>query len=134
MKGALEFQASHPSSLRSLKIGRKALLVDRMSRTLANTGPTKAKRPSPTVLLQPRAIAIVCIVAVVLVALGFACAQYYRTKAAEAHQAAAVDRQKKLIEKSAAADACRRKIAEQKADLIGKVTYDELYNHGECDK
>lgn len=57
------------------------------------------------------------------------------TSYAEAKQREVVKQQEvQLRAKSAAADACRREKAKQKAELIGKVTYNELYDYGACDK
>lgn len=84
--------------------------------------------------MRPKLIALLCLMLIIVGAIGIGGAQYFTSRAAAAERAAATVRQDKLAAKSMAAEACRRKKAEQKADLIGKVTYDELYDYDECDK
>ncbi len=121
------------TSNRSRRIGRKALQGDRLARALSASQQARPKR-SLHLPLRPRAIAITAAVVISIGVLGFAGSQFYLAQAATAQKAAAVERQSKAKASSLAADACRRKKVEQKADQIGKLTYDELYDYNECDK
>lgn len=124
----------HPSSLRHRRIGRKVLQADRLARALSATKPKKTKLLWPMSSLRPKVIALVCAIVIGVGAIGFTGSQVYFAQVDKTQKAAAAERQSKLEAKSIAADACRREKAEQKADQIGKITYDELYDYGECEK
>jgi hypothetical protein len=85
-------------------------------------------------LPKPKVVAIACVVILLVSALGVGATRYYNSQAAAAEKVAATAKQKKLEVKNAAAVACRQKKAEEKADQLGKITYDELYDHNACDK
>lgn len=121
-------------SIRRRRIGRKALQADRIARALTATAQKKPRKTWSVPSVRPRLLAVVCAVIIGVSAAGLAASHFYTARAVEAQKAAAVAEQKMLKAKSVAADACRRKKAEQKADQLGKITYDELYDHGECDK
>jgi hypothetical protein len=70
----------------------------------------------------------------VLGALGVTVLHSYSTRLADEQKNEAAKQIASQKERAAKADACRRAKAEQKADLIGKVTYDELYDNDECDR
>lgn len=120
--------------LRHRQIGRKVLLADRLSHALGSTESKKANHLLGFLKRRPKTIALTCAVVACAGILGLTTVQFYTTKAEAAQKAAATEKQAKLAKKSIAAEACRRKKAEQKADLIGKVTYDQLYDYDECDK
>jgi len=126
--------ATHKPSTRHRKIGRKVLLADRLSNALNDSKIDKSTRIWHFIPLRPKLIALLCLMIIIVGAIGIGGAQYFNSKAEAAQKAATAERQHKLAAKSLAAEACRRKKAEQKADLIGKVTYDELYDYDECDK
>ncbi len=121
-------------SVRQRQIGRKVLLADRLSHSLKATQPTKVKQLLGLLQQRPKTIALLCLSVALVGMLSFTGYQFYVAKAEAAQKAAATEKQTKLAKKSIAAEACRRKKAEQKADLIGKVTYDQLYDYDECDK
>ena len=98
------------------------------------TQPTKVKQLLGLLQQRPKTIALLCLSVALVGMLSFTGYQFYVAKAEAAQKAAATEKQTKLAKKSIAAEACRRKKAEQKADLIGKVTYDQLYDYDECDK
>lgn len=127
------FRQSQPS-LRHRKIGKKVLFADRLSHALR---PKKTRRESlkdrlPS--LSRKQLITIGLAAVIVSSVAFGAIRAY-TSYAEAKQREVVKQQEvQLKAKSAAADACRREKAQQKAELIGKVTYDELYDYGACDK
>lgn len=120
------------ASLRDRRIGRKVLLADRLSHVM---GTSIKKRPivSWSTLRRPRVVAAFA-GAVVVVAVVSSVAHMYTTQAAATQKAEETKQQQLLRQKSIAADKCRQQKASQKAELIGKVTYDELYDKNECDK
>lgn len=125
---------THKSTVRHRQIGRKVLQADRLSRALVdnkNKKPTFVDRFSS---VQRKTVIIVGLVIIGVGVLGFGGASMYFGQVAVSQKAAAVKQQAKSEKKSVEADACRRAKAAQKADLIGKVTYDELYDGDECDK
>ncbi len=120
-------------SLRHRRIGRKALQGDRLARALSASHHAH-KKDLWGKLLRPKAIVVTSAITIVLGAAGFIGSQFYFTQAAATQKAATTEQQNQAKTKSIAADACRRKKVEQKSDLIGKITYDELYDYDECDK
>lgn len=125
---------THKHSTRHRKIGRKVLLADRLSKALDDSASKNSMSKLRIIPIRPKFIALLCIMIIIVGAIGIGGAQYFTSKAASAQKAADAARQEKKAAKSLAAEACRRKKAEQKADLIGKVTYDELYDYDACDK
>ena len=124
----------HASSPRFQRIGRKALQADRLSRALALSNKKSTKRSLRLPTLRKNTILAIGIALVIVLGVSAGGVRYYTAQAEANKKAALLQQQKDVKEKSSIADACRRKKAEQKADLIGKVTYDELYDYGECDK
>ena len=120
--------------LRHRKIGKKVLFADRLSHAMR---PRKSRLESfkdrlPT--LSRKQVIVMGVAVVVISSAALGAVRAY-TSYAEAKQREVVKQQEVLLKaKSAAADACRREKAQQKAELIGKVTYDELYDYGACDK
>lgn len=127
-------QATHPTSIRHRRIGRKVLQADRLARALGTAKHKKTRNVWRAPSLRPKVIALICVIAIGVGALGFGGSQFYFAQVDKTQKAAAIEQQSKLEAKSIAADACRRKKAEQKADQLGKITYDELYDYGECEK
>lgn len=125
---------SSDTANRYRQIGRKALRAERIARSINSSMQAKPKRSWRLPHLTPKVIALLCALVVIVGVAGFAVQRYYHHQALMAQIKADIKRQGELRAKSMAADACRRKKAEQKADLIGKITYDELYDYGECDK
>ena len=123
----------NPSSIRYRRIGRKVLLADRLSRALGSGVAKKSPFSRLKALPRWKMVAISC---TALVTVGIVCVVGMQLNAAQVadSQKAATEQQKNIEVKSAASAACRSKKAEEKADLIGKVTYDELYDYGTCDK
>lgn len=120
--------------LSNRQIGRKVLLADRLHHALNANSRTKSRFPWRLPALRPKFIALACIVVVAIGTSGFMATQFYLSKVAAEQKAAAAKQQNEQKAKSIAAEACRQKKAEQKASLIGKVTYDELYDHDACNK
>jgi hypothetical protein len=122
------------SANRHRRIGKKVLLADRLARALNPTSHVPAKRSLSLPPLNRKLLTISFIAVALVGTLGFGGSQFYLAKATAAQEAAAAKMQAAQQIKSRAADACRREKVRQKADLIGKVTYDELYDYDECDK
>jgi hypothetical protein len=121
-------------SARRRQIGRKVLQAERVSRLLEADKHSQAKSSRLRFRLNKKLAVIVGVILVVASAGGAAGYQHYARKASAAKFADMIERQKALKAKSEAADKCRQEKAEQKAHLIGNITYDELYDYGECDK
>ena len=127
-------QASREQQIRRRQIGRKVLQADHLNHAL-NAGKRRSVVPNWKFLLaRPRRTAAAGLVVVLVGAVGFGLMSAYQSQATTAQKAAVIQQQNTIRSKSAAAEVCRRQKAEQKADLIGKVTYDELYDYDECDK
>ena len=126
---------SERTSVRHRKIGRRVIRADHLNRALE----TKNKKTMLSWLrhvpsIRPRTIALTGMAILVVTAATFGGLQIYLGQVAASEKAATAERQDELEAKRVAADACRRQKLEEKADQIGTITYDELYNHGECDK
>jgi hypothetical protein len=122
------------AALQYRRIGRKALFADRLNRAV---GPAQKKTsffPWQLPNISVKAMVLTAFAVVTLSGLGFGGSQFYFAQAAANEKAAALKEQKIAKEKSAAADACRRKKVEEKADQIGKLTYDQLYDNDSCDR
>lgn len=121
-------------ALRNRRLGRKTLQADKLSSVL---GRSQSKQsPLSTILSALKTRTAVAIIAGIVVLLGVGTVAYsvHRNQLATAERKAAAAQDIKLKAKSDAADACRRQKAQEKSELIGKVTYDELYDYGACDK
>jgi hypothetical protein len=121
-------------SARRRQIGRKVLLAERVSKLLEADKRAQTKPSRLRFRLNKKLAVVTGVILVVALVGGAAGYQQYARKVSAAKFADMVKQQKALKAKSEAADECRQKKAEQKAHLIGKITYDELYDYGECDK
>jgi hypothetical protein len=116
------------------RIGRKALQADHLSHAIEKNSSSNGNSWLSLPSWQPKIIAAVCVVIVGGSLLGFMGMQAYLSNISASQKVSAAVQQSKLKAKSIAIDACHRKKAAEKADQIGKITYDELYDHDECDK
>jgi hypothetical protein len=123
-----------PASPRDRRFGRKALQADRLARALQSSKTSTPKRSWRLPVPKPKNLLIACAVLVFAGGASVIALQYFSSQAAVRQKAEDLQMQKIVKAKSLAADACRRKKAAEKIEQIGKVTYDELYDHGECDK
>ena len=121
------------SSDRSRRIGRKVLHADRLAKALGTTRPKQAKSFRRYLTLKPKVTVLATIAVIFLGSLSFGGLQFYATQNTKAQKAQIAEQLKKEKVDSEKADACRRQKAQEKADQIGKVTFDELYDYGECD-
>lgn len=121
-------------AVRHRRIGRKVLLADRLARAVAPNTQKRRNKDWRVIFAKPKLAASIVIGVLVVGALTFTGMQAYSAQQAEARQAEATEKFALQKEKAAEADACRRAKIEQKADLVGKVTYDELYDGNECNK
>lgn len=85
-------------------------------------------------MARPKTSALMTVGVLALCVLAAGGAHHYSTTTAAAEKAATEKRYALEKQESLAADACRRKKLEEKADLLGKVTFDELYDNDECVK
>jgi len=122
------------ANVRNRRFGKKVLLADRLAHALNPTTPTPARRSWSLPTINRKLAVTICILLAVVGGIGFGGSQLYLAKVTASQEAAAVKERAAQQAKSRAADACRREKAKLKADQIGKVTYDELYDYDECDK
>lgn len=126
--------AKQSVSVRRRQIGRKALQADRLARALNASRSQKSKKLLRLPSVQPKILAGTLIAVAIVGIAGITGSQLYMANAAKTERAAAAELQKQLQAQSAAADACRQQKVQQKADQLGKITYDELYDYDSCDK
>ena len=123
-------QTQLTTQTRRRQIGRKVLQADRLSHALGSAPERSRRNIRFSRFMRPKFAAALSVMIIAVAVIGFGAVQLYA-----GHRLAAQDTASKQERaKSISADACRRQKAEQKADLIGKVTYDELYDGNECDK
>lgn len=126
------FRTNTPHNNRHRRIGRKVLLADRLARSL-NRSASPAGRWDW--LKRNKRYAVAASIGLfVVVTVGVSVTQFYSNQTAASEKIATEKLEAETRQKDIAADACRQKKAQDKADLIGKVTYDELYDGNECDK
>jgi hypothetical protein len=134
MTRPIQSHSKKPLAVRHRRIGRKVLLADRLARAVAPNTQKRRSNDWRVIFAKPKLAASIVIGVLVVGALGFTGIQAYSAQQAETRQAEATEQFALQKEKAAEADACRRAKLEQKADLVGKVTYDELYDGNECNK
>jgi hypothetical protein len=119
---------------RNRRIGRKVLAADRLAHALNTSTEKKTRKDWRKTFLRSKLVvtALVCVVAFSI--LGWIASQAYFAQQISVQKAEDLRLAGERKAKAAKADACRRAKLEQKVDLIGKITYDELYDYGECDK
>lgn len=125
---------SKPTSVRHRRIGRKVLLADKLAHVTKVSAQKSRNNDWRTIFAKPKLAAAVLGGVIAVGVIGFAGMQTYASQQAKAEQAEATAQFTLQKEKAAKADACRRAKLEQKSELIGKVTYDELYDGNECDE
>lgn len=117
---------------RHRQIGRKVMQADRLAYVLDMKNGRASNDKWYASFMRRRTIAFVCAGIMIVGALSFGISQFNSSQNAAAQQA--VDTAQRIDgEAKTSAAACRQKKAEEKADLIGKVTYNELYDYAECD-
>ena len=114
----------HDHSVRHRRIGRKVLLADRISRAM-DSGSSN-RWISLKSFFTPKRIMLTTSCLLLVAVLGFSGARMYNDQVAAAQKIQATEQQRILKANSAEADACRRKKVEQKADQLGKITYDQM--------
>lgn len=134
MNRSTQPRISKTTSPRNRRIGRKVLAADQLAHALGGSTAKKTRKDWHKTFLQPKLVvpALVCVIVVGI--LGWIASQAYFAQQASVQKAEDQRLSDQQRAKAVKADACRRAKLEQKADLIGKITYDELYDHGECDK
>jgi hypothetical protein len=125
---------NHPSSVRHRQIGRKVLQADRLARALGSPTGKSAKRIWRFPSVKPKVLMISGAALVIIISASVFGARAYMAQVAAKESAAAAIQIKQVRAKSAAANACRQQKVEQKADQLGKITYDELYDYDDCEK
>ena len=119
---------------RNRRLGRKTLQADKLSSVLAKSQPKQNQLSRLLKVPSARTALAITAGVVVLLSVGAVAYSMHSDQVATAEKKAAAIQNVKLKAKSDAADACRRQKAQEKSELIGKVTYDELYDYGACDK
>lgn len=120
---------------RHRQIGRKVLLADRLARVSKPQQSSSPLKKFTTLLTSnPKRVRMVSAGLVLLFVVAGIGGTFISGSIASARDAEQQKQYKEQKQKSAAADACRRQKVEQNPDLVGKVTYDELYNYGECEQ
>ena len=119
---------------RNRRIGRKVLAADRLAQAVSTSTAKKTHKDWHKTFLRSKLVvtALVCVVAFGI--LGWIASQAYFAQQASVQKAENQRLADQERAKAVKADECRRAKLEQKADLIGKITYDELYDYGECDE
>lgn len=120
------------SSSRQRNIGRTSLKADRLASLLETKTPQKRAHAWRLPHVQRKVAIGVCAVLVLVSAVSVGGMHLYTSKQIADQKALAIIQQAKERSNNIAADACRQKKAAEKANLIGKVTYDELYDFNEC--
>lgn len=123
-----------PQSVRHRRIGRRVLLAHRLHPALKPAKQHRLAAAKSRIKARPKTSALLAVGVLALCALAAGGAHFYSITTAAAEKAAAEKRYAIEKQESLAADACRRKKLEEKADLLGKVTFDELYDNNECVK
>ena len=134
MTRPIQSHSKKPLAVRHRRIGRKVLLADRLAQAVAPNTQKRGGKDWRVIFAKPKFAASIVIGVLIVGVLGFTGMQAYSAQQAKARQAEATEQFALQKEKAAKADACRRAKLEQKPDLVGKVTYDELYDGDECDK
>ena len=129
-----------PASLRRQRIGRKVITIGRVSnslekkvssRSITNDGRRMRRRKLEALKMRYTYRpwhSFVAVVVVALLALGsFGVHVQQQQQVATAARAKADGLHKAALEKQKAEQACLAGIIAQKQDLLGKVTYDQLY-------
>jgi len=125
---------TYDSAINHRRIGRKALLADRLSHAVGNKKDDDLSAKIKRLLSNPKKAALVGSAIVIVVSLALTGTKLVNDQVATAQSIQAATTQRVLKQKSEAADACRRQKFEQKAELVGKVTYDEMYDGNACDR
>lgn len=127
-------QVTQSNSIRPRRIGRKALQADRLSRILTKHNSSKFDVANKFIRVHRVKLTAVSLAVIIFGIVGSFGIQAYNAQQVAAQKAEAAKAQDIARQKSISADECRQKKAEEKSELIGKVTYDELYDGNECDK
>ena len=117
------------------RIGKKAMTLCRTALVLERK---LAAVPKPqrklAIMWRPTRLHYALFASVaVLGMIGTAGYTYYQQQQSIVHQAATKVAEERAREASANSDECRKQKVAAKADLIGKVTFDELYDYSVCD-
>ncbi len=118
------------------RIGKKAIFYGRVAASLgAVSGETKNKQP---ILKRLRAFrpskkqTIVVLSSLLVIGLVTVGLVVYQNKKVADEQAAAVVEQQKVDRQNAAAQVCYAQKMKEKASMLGKITYDQLYDGNSC--
>lgn len=141
--GVPKMRTLSPRGVKIKRIGQKAISCSRVHSAIEDCMPSVKsaagkKRILPKIHLRmPRftffRLAILGAASIVLVA-GAAGYYYYDLEQEKTRAIAEEAVRKRNTEIEKIASECRRQKAIEKADQIGLLTYDELYDYDECDK
>lgn len=118
------------------RIGKKAIFYGRVAASLGVVGAEKDKRLS--IFKRLRAFrptkkqTVVALIALLVVGLVSGGLVMYQNKKVADENAAAVAEQQKVEKQNAAAQVCYKQKLKEKASMLGKITYDQLYDGNAC--
>lgn len=127
-------QLSAHDEARIRRYGLKALRGDQLCQAASHRASQKRSISMLAFSVSPKLVITICLVAVLLSAGGFILHKNQQSALAKAKVVEYMKAKEAVRVKSLEADECRRKKAQEKAHLIGTITYDELYDNGACDR
>ena len=130
-------QQLSPQQLRRRRIGKKVLACNRIARVLERTtGASAKKKQQKTPRFKPTKLQVLVTsasIVVVTLVVGGGYTLFHNYQVEQQKQAAAANAIRVEAAEAKSAE-CRAKKAEEKADQIGMITYDELYDYKSCDQ
>lgn len=117
------------------RIGKKAMMIYRTSSILEKKlTPAKQRRKLPQISWRPsRRQYIIAAIILVVGLVAASCYIFWRVEHDKAGRAAEQVQLERARDASVKSNECRKQKAAAKADQLGKITYDELYDYTVCD-
>lgn len=133
-------KGSSPQHARVRRIGKKAIFYGRLAPALGVVPPSKDARPGLLTRLVRKVRAfrptrkqlIITAITLLVVGLATAGAIMYQQKRLADEKAAAAAEAARVEKANAAAQLCYQKKTAEKKSMLGKVTYDQLYDKDAC--
>lgn len=141
-------RGSQPVSAKARRLGKKAIFYGRIATALGvpqsvatkSKGNAKGKKKIRLGKLFARIRAfrparkhwIMGACAVLLIAAGLVCNSIYQTQRAATAESAAKAANERQVKLDAAAQECYKRKTAEKQKMLGKVTYDQLYDGDSC--
>ena len=134
----MDIRRGSPHAHVARRIGKKAIFYGRIAPTLGVVPPAPAAGKKPGIMRTVRAyrptkkhLAIV-IGVVVFITSGVVGGYFYQQKIAADERAAAQAAAQKAEKANAVAQQCYRQKTAEKTDMLGKITFDQLYDGDAC--